>query len=229
MKRILITGGAGSVGRELSNALIENGDQVRIFDLPFMDFSVFEGHASVEIVKGDITDLETVQAAVKDMEIVVHLAALLPPNSEKNRERTFAINVGGTQNLLEAIKKEGSQSRMIFASSVATYGNTMDEEPPVRVDHHQSAVDIYGETKIESERIMIASGVPYTILRISGISIPAFLDPPEVWPFMHDQRIEFVNRADVFTALFASVQQDKAANKIFNIAGGESWRMLGHE
>ena len=229
MKRVLITGGAGSVGRELTSALVRKGDQVRAFDLPICDFSALEGLEGVEIVKGDITDVDTVRAAVQGMDIVLHLAALLPPVSERNREKTFAVNVGGTRNLVEAIKGGGGQSRIIFSTSVATYGNTMAEEPPVRVNHPQSAIDIYGESKIEGERLILASRVPYTILRISGIVIPALLDPPDPWPFVRDQRMEFINRTDVIKALLASVQREEATNKILNIAGGESWQMLGHE
>ena len=229
MKKILITGGAGSVGSEMTHVLTGRGNQVRVFDLPICDFGALDGLEGVEIVTGDITNADTVQAAVRGMDVVLHLAALLPPVSERNREKTFAVNVGGTENLVQAIKTDGGQARMIFASSVATYGNTMDEEPPIRADHPQSAVDIYGESKIEADRAILESGIPYTILRVSGIVIPALLDPPDPWPFMRDQRMEFVNRADVVTALLAAVEREEATNKVLIIAGGESWQMLGHE
>jgi len=229
MKRILVTGGAGSVGRKLTSALVKQGEQVRVFDLPMCDFSALEALKGVEIVKGDLTDAGMVRAAVRGVDIVLHLAALLPPVSERNREKTFAVNVDGTSNLVEAIKEEDDQVRVIFSSSVATYGNTVAEEPPIQIDHPQSAIDIYGESKIEGARLILASGVPCTILRISGIVIPALLDPPDPWPFTHDQRMEFINRADVVKALVASVQRKEATNKTFNIAGGKSWQMLGHE
>ncbi len=63
--RILITGGAGSVGKELTQRLVELGQQVRVFDLPVCDFSALETMAGVEIVRGDIGDADTVQAAVQ--------------------------------------------------------------------------------------------------------------------------------------------------------------------
>ena len=61
---VLITGGAGSVGRQLAGMLLEDGKTVRIFDLPFMDFSGLEDEEGVEVVKGDITDADSVISAV---------------------------------------------------------------------------------------------------------------------------------------------------------------------
>ena len=67
------------------------------------------------------------------------------------------------------------------------------------------------------------------VLRISGISVPAFLEPPEVWPFRADQRLEFVCRNDVVAALAACAETDGISGKVLNIAGGATWRMLGRE
>jgi nucleoside-diphosphate-sugar epimerase len=229
MRKVLITGGAGSIGSELTRKLVKQGFQIRVFDLPFLDFSALEALENVEIVKGDITDTATVQAAVDGVDLVLHLAALLPLASERDREKTFAVNVGGTGKLVDAIKAAGGQVRLVFSSTVATYGNTMDGEPPVGVDHAQKPVDIYGESKVAAERLILEAGIPYTILRISGVVIPALLDPPDPWPFMRDQRMEFVARADVVAALLAAVQREEATGKILIVAGGESWQMLGHE
>jgi nucleoside-diphosphate-sugar epimerase len=227
--KILITGGAGSVGTELAQRLVELGQQVRVLDLPVCDFAALEAMAGVEIVRGDIGDADTVQAAVQEVDSVLHLAALLPFASERNRDKTFSVNVGGTRRLAEAIQAAGGTTRLIFSSTVATYGNTMDCEPPIRVDHPQGFVDIYGDSKIAAERVILESGIPYTILRISGIVIPALMDPPETYPFMRDQRMEFIARADVVTALLAAVQREAAADRLFNIAGGPTWQMRGHE
>ncbi len=229
MTRVLLTGGAGGVGKELASVLMEHGYAVRIFDLPFMDFSAFEGVDNVEVLKGDIGDVPTVHAALEGVETVVHLAALLPPNSERNRDKTMAVNVQGTKNLLAAIHAAGGKARLILTSSVATYGDTTRSDPPIRSSHPQKPMDIYGESKVAAEKAILESAVPYTILRVSGISVPALLDPPDTWPFQPDQRMEFINRADVIGALVAAVESRAAVDRVFNIAGGKSWQMLGHE
>ncbi|HEX2922526.1 MAG TPA: NAD(P)-dependent oxidoreductase [Chloroflexota bacterium] len=228
MRRVLITGGAGGVGRELTAALVQKGYTVRAFDLPFVDFSALEDMDGVEIAKGDITDLDTVRAAVEGVDLVHHVAALLPPASERNREKTLAVNVQGTANIVRAIQEQEDRARLIFTSTVATYGDTTADQPPIRVNHPQRPNTIYSESKVLAEKEILDAAIPFTILRVSAIVMPALMDPPE-WPFLANQRMEFINRADVVRALIASVEQEKAANKIFNIAGGRSWQMLGRE
>ena len=226
---VLVTGGAGSVGRMLVEKLTADGQTVRIFDLPFMDFEGLEDRDGIEIVKGDITDEAQVADAIKGVSSVVHLAALLPPNSERDRDRTFGVNVGGTENIIKAMEAHAPDATLIFTSSISTYGTTMDEEPPVRVDHPQSAIDIYADSKIVGERKVRESSLDWIAMRIAGIMVPAFMEPPNPWPFVAEQRVEMVHRDDVVDALFASVNAPEAANKILNIAGGPTWQMRGED
>ena len=69
---VLITGGAGSVGRQLVDMFVEAGRAVRVFDLPMMDFSELEDRDGIEIIQGDITDASGVRAAVEGVDAVVH-------------------------------------------------------------------------------------------------------------------------------------------------------------
>ena len=227
---VLITGGAGSVGRQLVEMFAEAGRAVRVFDLPMMDFSGLEGRDGIDNVKGDITDADGVRAAVDGADAVLHLAAILPPNSERDRELTFRVNVGGTQNIIAAMEQVNPSARLVFTSSISTYGDTSADEPPVRVGHSQSAIDIYADSKIEGEKLILESSLSNTVsLRIAGISVPAFLEPPTPWPFMEDQRVEMVHRDDVADALFASASAPEAGGKIFNIGGGPTWQLHGRD
>jgi len=228
-KPVLITGGAGSVGRQLAGMLLEDGRSVRIFDLPFMDFSGLEGEEGVEVVKGDITDAAAVSSAVAGVAGVLHLAAILPPNSEKDRDFTFRVNVDGTRNIVEGMKAGSPEASLVFTSSISTYGDTSGEEPPVTIEHQQGAIDVYADSKIAGEEIVISSGVNYVILRIASIAVPAFLEPPEPWPFTSEQRVEMIHRDDVADALRNAVDSGEAVGKVFNIAGGSSWRLTGKD
>ncbi len=224
---VLITGGAGSVGRQLAGMFLAEGRPVRIFDLPFMDFSGLEDESNVEVVKGDITDKESVNEAVRNVGGILHLAALLPPTSERNRDKTFAVNVEGTRNITEALKSHGSKATLVFTSSISTYGDTSKESDPIKITQPQNAIDIYAESKIAGEKVLIGSGVNFVILRIASIAVPAFLEPPEPWPFTSDQRVEMVHRDDVADAIKSSVDTPEAVGNVFNIAGGSTWRLAG--
>ena len=67
------------------------------------------------------------------------------------------------------------------------------------------------------------------MLRIAGIVVPAFLEPPDPWPFMEDQRVEMVHRDDAADALFASASAPGAGGRVFNIGGGPTWQMRGRD
>ncbi|MDE2822270.1 MAG: NAD(P)-dependent oxidoreductase [Chloroflexota bacterium] len=226
----LITGGAGSVGRQLVEMFAAAGRPVRVFDLPMMDFTGLEDRDGIEIARGDITDADGVRAAVSGVDAVLHLAAILPPNSERDRDLTFRVNVAGTQNIIDAMEATNPRARLVFTSSISTYGDTSAEDPPVRTSHAQSAIDIYADSKIEGERLIRASSLDNaTVLRIAAIAVPAFLEPPTPWPFMEDQRVEMVHRDDVADALFASASVPDAGDKVFNIGGGPTWQLRGRD
>ena len=227
---MLVTGGAGSVGRRVADRLVGSGLSVRVLDLPTMDFADLEGRLGVEVVRGDITDADGVRRAVDGTGAVLHLGAVLPPNSERDRDLTLRVNVGGTRNLVDAMERLNPDGRLVFTSSISTYGDTSSEEPPVRVSRGQSAIDIYAESKIEGEKLVRESSLTNTVvLRIAGIVVPAFLEPPDPWPFMEDQRVEMVHRDDAADALFASVSAPDADGRVFNIGGGPTWQLHGRD
>ena len=225
----MITGGAGSVGRQLAGMFLAEGRSVRIFDLPFRDFSGLEEEPNVEVVKGDITEKSAVEKAVDNVGGVLHLAALLPPTSERDRDKTFAVNVEGTRNISESLKSQHSSATLVFTSSISTYGDTSKEPELIKINQLQNAIDIYAESKIAGEQILIGSGVNFVILRIASIAVPAFLEPPEPWPFTADQRVEMVHRDDVADAIKSAVDTEEAVGNVFNIAGGTTWRLTGRD
>jgi nucleoside-diphosphate-sugar epimerase len=226
---VLITGGAGSVGRILVSRLRQDKRLVRVFDLPTMNYAGLEGGEGIEVIKGDITRTDTVRQAVDGVEAVIHLAAILPPASERDRAKTFAVNVDGTIHLVRALEQLAPQAVLVLSSSISTYGDTTQESPPVRVSHAQRAIDIYAESKIVGEQILRESQATWVILRIAGIAVPAFQEPPAVWPFTPDQRVELVHRDDVVTAIYQATTVPAARGKTFNIAGGSTWQMTGRQ
>jgi nucleoside-diphosphate-sugar epimerase len=200
-----------------------------VFDLPICDFSGLEGEGGINVVKGDITNASSVAQAVQGASAVLHLAALLPPASEAQRQRTMAINVEGTVTVLEAMQAHARDAVLVFSSSVSTYGDTTAETPPIGVEHAQTALDLYAESKIAAEARIRQSPIASVILRIAGIAVPVLQEPPAVWPFTAEQRLEMVHRDDVVTALFQALITPEARGYTLNISGGRTWQTSGRQ
>lgn len=226
--KILVMGGAGRLGSIVVKILSERHHDVRVFDLPSVDFTSISSIRGVELLKGDIVDYPQVQEAVKGIDAVIHLTAILPPDSEKNKEKTMAINLAGTENVLMAMKEVSPNAEIVFSSSVSIYGNTI-KEVPLTIDHPIVASDYYSESKMRAEERVRDSKVPYTVLRISGISIAEVFEFPEVMPFKADQRIEFIYRDDAALALVSALEKTWCRNQTFNVAGGKTWQMTGND
>jgi UDP-glucose 4-epimerase len=228
--RVLVTGGAGSLGRAIVSKLssIPDPPLIRVFDLPSADFSGFTGLPTVELIKGDINDTALLQEAVQGVDAVIHLAAILPPRSEYDRAKTMKINVGGTDVLIKSLTREDRACRIIFSSSTAVYGDTSGEHAPIRSDHPLAPCDVYSESKALAESLIQTSRIPYTILRISGIAVPELVELPDRLPFRRDQRVEFISRDDASLAFVNALSGD-CEYATFNIAGGASWQMRGEE
>lgn len=227
MGQILVTGGAGRIGSQVCRLLAAARHQVRAFDLPAASFDAVAGVPSIEPVPGELTDPASVGAAVAGVDVVVHLAALLPPVSQRERAHTLAVNVGGTRTLIEAMHTRAPAARLVFSSSVVVYGDTTAPAPPVTVDRPLAPRDIYAESKVAAEAVVRGSSLAWSILRISGVAVPEVLEPPDPWPFTRDQRLEFVLREDVAAALALAARTDAFNGHTVHVSGGPSWQTTG--
>jgi UDP-glucose 4-epimerase len=225
--KVLVTGGAGRLGSEVVRLIASRGDSAVAFDLPQAYWGAVEGVPGVEALPGDVTDKRQVSEATGGADAVIHLAALLPPRSEARRELTMRVNVEGTSNIVEDLGKTGVP--LVFASSIATYGVTAEDQPPIRESHPLQAHDLYSESKIEAERLIGGSGVDHVILRIAPIAVADLVELPETVPYRGDQRVEHIYVEDAAAALLSALDETKARGDTFNIAGGPTWQMTGAE
>ncbi len=126
--KFLVTGGAGFIGSNLCEALLEMGYSVRCLD----DLStgspenieIFLGHPNYEFIKGDITDLDTCLKATSNIDYVLHQAAWgSVPRSIEMPLKYEKINIGGTLNMLEA-SRINNVKKFVYASSSSVYGDS---------------------------------------------------------------------------------------------------------
>lgn len=160
-KIILITGSSGLIGSALGKELSKRGYSVKGLDIRGKG----EGN-------GDIRNFKTIQNAVKGCSGVIHLAAVSRViDGERNPELCWDVNVNGITNVINSILQQEVKPWLIFSSSREVYGNVL--ELPVKELQHTNPINIYGESKVQSEVLVEKAvkneGLQASILRFSNV------------------------------------------------------------
>lgn len=144
IKRIIVTGGSGFLGRHLLRALVKEGYQVKNIDLRV--------NPEFETVVADVRDKEKMLAEIKDADLVFHLASLIEAGeSVKEPQKYIDYNLDGTLNILEAMRINGVGA-MAFSSSAAVYGEPL--RVPIEEDDRTMPINPYGMTKLAMEALL---------------------------------------------------------------------------
>jgi 3beta-hydroxy-Delta5-steroid dehydrogenase / steroid Delta-isomerase len=157
--RVLVTGGSGFVGANLVTELLDRGHEVRSFDrVP----SPLPENPRLQTVVGDITNPDDVSAAVAGIDTIIHTAAVIDlmgggSVTEEYRQRSFGVNVGGTENLVRAGQAAGVKRFVYTASNSVVMGGQDirggDETQPYTTRFN----DLYTETKVVAEKFVLAA------------------------------------------------------------------------
>jgi UDP-glucose 4-epimerase len=228
--KVLVTGAFGNIGTSAIDKLLKQGHQVRSFDLKTgvneKTAQRFKGH--IEVVWGNVSNPDDVSVAVKDQDVVIHLAFIMPPASEDRPEWSREINVGGTQNILNAMKTISPSSKIIFSSSLSVFGDTQSQPPPRTVSDPVQPVDNYTNHKVECEGLLRESGLGWCVFRFAVVppmQLSGVEELPKMFDFPLDMRIEFVHPRDAGLALANAVSCDEVWDKILLIGGGPSGQL----
>ena len=175
-KRVLITGGAGFIGSALAERLVAK-NQVVLFDRAFegmsAPLSTAWGHANLEIQEGDILDPAAVARAVKGVDVVVHLAAIVGVKSVLARGReTIEVNFIGTSNVLKAVADRRDLHRFVYFSTSEVFGMNSfraEEDTPASIGSVSEARWTYSIAKLAGEHLVHTYhrelGLPTVIVR----------------------------------------------------------------
>jgi nucleoside-diphosphate-sugar epimerase len=247
MAQYLVTGGAGFIGSNLAHAIVERGDQVRILD----NFATGREEniadlvekKKVELIRGSITDGETVARAVRGVDYVLHQAAI--PSVPRSIEDPLGgddVNVHGAVTLLDGARKAGVK-RVVFAASSSAYGEKTPGEPKVET-MLPAPLSPYAAAKLACEYYMQAFyhsyGLETVSLRYFNIFGPrqdpksqyAAVIPNFVTAALQNRHAtiygdgetsrDFCFIANAVEANLLACAAAGAAGEVFNIACGES-------
>lgn len=229
--RVLVTGGAGRLGITVCHKLLDEGFQVRVFDLdtPRNRKSVREITDRVEVAWGDITSRASVNNAIEGIGAVIHMAGILPPVSEEKPQLTEEVNVGGTRVLLDSLREQEPGLPFVFTSSVAVFGSTPDASCPISVEKDDPRPEgVYARTKLEAEELIRQSGIEHVILRLSAAIYTVFTvkDIKMIYSIPLGNRVETCHPDDVAVAIVNAVSRfNEIKGNTLIISGGENNRM----
>jgi UDP-glucose 4-epimerase len=246
--KILITGGAGFIGSHLTDQIMAGGGRVRVLDnlstgklenLP-------RSKNSFEFIRGDIQEWKTVSDCVRDMDAVVHLAAVASVQASIDMPmETHQSNFDGTLNLLEASRIHGVK-RLLYASSAAIYGDAATV--PVSEETVPNPLSPYAVDKLSGEYYLRyyfnKFGLPATVFRFFNIFGPR-QDPSSPYSgvisifvdrLLRNQPVtvfgdgsqtrDFVYVADLAKLLARAVYGPEGVGGIFNVGTGKRHSLL---
>jgi UDP-glucose 4-epimerase len=239
-KRILVTGGAGFIGFHLFKQLTNLGLDVTIYDnLSRGKMENVKDVPKAKFVKGDILDLKKL-CNMEKTDVIFHLAAqVVVPYSMENPAEDFETNARGTLNVLEKARKD--DSRLVFASSAAVYGNPTQMPTPESYGFHPFSC--YGLSKVVGEEYcqMYASqyGLDITILRFANVYgsrchgvINDFLDKLSKNPKKLEiigtgqQARDFVNVAETVNAVVLAASKENAIGQTYNVGFSKTTKII---
>ena len=250
--KVLITGGAGFIGSHLASALMARGASVVVLDNLSTGFLAnlagCSGSGDLEVIEGNVNDLQVIEGAVKGCDWVFHQAAIASvPQSVEQPWETHDDNMNGTLRLLIAAR-DAKVKRFVFASSSAIYGDhsaslkreDLSPRPLTPYALQKYAGETYG---VQFQRLY---GLPFVALRYFNVFGPrqAFDSPysgviakfctrmlggesPQVFgDGLQSRDFVFIDNVVSANLAVAEAQEGSVAGRFFNVGCGESVTLL---
>lgn len=212
--KVLVAGGAGYLGSVLCDKLLKRGYKVRVLDnLTYGNAGIKEllRNKNFEFSKGDVRNISDLVGAAKDIDAVIHLAAIVgDPACARDPKETLEINYLATKNIVETCKYF-QINRFIFASTCSVYGKTPSSSEELIENSPLNPVSLYSETKIKCEQAILGAmdeNFSPTILRMATL-----------YGYSPNMRFDLVVNLLTAKAIF---------EKKISIFGGNQWRPWLH-
>lgn len=228
--RILLTGASGTVGYAVLKQLAAHSQKynITVFDINTVTSrkKLKPFHKVVNIIYGDLTNSEDIKKICFNKDIVIHLAAIIPPLADEKPELAYAVNTLGTEKLIECLEQHSPDVFFLYSSSISVYGDRIQNPWITTQDAlNPSEGDNYALTKIAAEKIIQNSKLDWSIFRLS-----ATMGGHKISKLMFHQPLntlmEIITPEDSARAFVHAIEKRKElSKKIFNLGGGEHCRI----
>ena len=222
MKKVLVTGAAGSIGIHVIKYLLAEG-KYEITALDLKNKNVIKRmrrfKKRINILYGDVRDRVLIEALIKDHDIVIHLASALPPLADMKKGLAEMIDYDGCENIVRAVSYYNPKCHLFYASTTSMYKTK--ENATVRSHIELDEFDYFSMAKYKSEMLIKEKIKNYTIYRI-----PLVLSNPLGDAFMYhvnkNSVVDCITKEDCAYAFVKGLKYlDKLNRKTFNIGGEE--------
>ena len=222
---ILLTGASGTVGSEVLHQLAyAENINLTVFDQKTAKskqiFAPYKNH--IHVIYGDLSNENDVAGIPDKLDVVIHLAAIIPPLADEKPELTHKVNVIGTKTLLNRLEMTSPNVFFMYSSSISVYGDRILNPYIKATDVIQPSLDdVYAQTKIEAENLIKNSNTNWTIFRLAAI-----MKNHKVSPLMFHMPLttilEICTPSDTARAFTRGIdKKEELIGQVFNLGGGE--------
>ncbi|HSC74864.1 MAG TPA: NAD(P)-dependent oxidoreductase [Pseudomonadales bacterium] len=234
-RTVLVTGAFGNLGQMVLAELKQHGYRVLAMDLDNPRNRTLAGQLSTvydELAWGDLRSVDF-KPLLQGCVAVIHLAAVLPPVTERAPELAYDINVKATLRLMADIEGRVNKPLLVYPSSVTVFGLPEPSDRLMAANDPVASSDNYTRHKVEIEQQLAASTIPWAVLRV-GVSVDSrtlgadLQMMRKLFQVAPDNPLEYVHPCDVATAMVNAINNPRAVGRILLIGGGGDCRVTQH-
>lgn len=227
MKKVLVTGAAGSIGMLVIKYLLSEG-KYEITALDLRNKRVLKKlkkyRKRINIIYGDVNDPVLMEALVKDHDYIIHLASVMPPLGDFSKNIGEIVDYNGTENIIKAINYYNNDCFLIYASSTSLYDSSLSGNVKEKVKEDE--LTYYSLNKYNTENLIKKKLKNYTIFRLSLI-LNNIIDEPFMFNVKKNLMVEVTTNIDAAYAFVKAIDHKKELNKKeFNVGMGSEGRII---
>lgn len=229
-QHVLITGATGTIGQEALKQLCQRGEhQISVLcRSSSKNTRILRPYLNnIDIIDVDLSVEKELQKLNSAYDIVIHLAAVIPPLADEKPALTHKVNFLGTKHLINRLEQISPNCFFMYSSSIAVYGDRLNS-PNISVTDQlpEHEEDAYAQSKLDTEPIIKASKLDWTIFRLTAImGVKNHKMTGLMFHMPLETKMEIAMPEDTARAFTNGIEKrEELKNRVFNLAGGKSCR-----